>query len=105
MSVSLFFVNAVNWCGKDIGVPPQLTLEYCYLGIIHNDASFDTLTNLLIIFFKHFIYVRRENRTRLSLKSFIKNVCEIEQLERIIAFSNKDESHFTKWDKLLPLLE
>ena len=69
------WTNVVNWCGKDIGLPPHLTLEHCYLGIIHNDSSFDTLTNLLIILFKHFIcYVRRENRTRLSLKSFIKYV-------------------------------
>ena len=54
----------------------------------------------------HFVCVRRENRAKLSLNSFIKYVCETEQLERIIAFrSNKDESHFTKWDKLIPLLE
>ena len=105
--VSSLWTSVVNWRGKDIGLPPQLTLDHGYLGIIHNDSSFDTRTNLLIILFNHFIHVRREKRTRLSLKPFIiKYVSEKEQLERIIAFrSNKDESQFTKWDKLLPLLE
>ena len=101
--VSCLWTNVVNWCGKEIGLPPRLTLEHCYLGIIYSDSSFDTLTNLLIILLKHLIYVLRENKTRLSLKSFIKYVCETEQLGRIITF--KDESHFTKWDKLIPLLE
>ena len=36
----------------------------------------------------------------------IHQICEIEEAERIIASrSNKDENHFTKWDKLLPLLD
>ena len=65
--VSSVWTNVVNWCAKDIGLPPQLYSEHCYLGIIPNDSSFDTLTNLLIILFKHFIFQYAEKKERDSL--------------------------------------
>ena len=38
--VSSLWTNVANWGGKDIGLPLQLTLEHCDLGIIHNRFQF-----------------------------------------------------------------
>ena len=63
------------------------------------------LTNHMILFFKRYIYLRRQDRhgpNIIGLKVFIKN---IETAESQIA-SDKEKLyfHYKKWEKVLPLL-
>ena len=64
------------------------------------------LINHMILLFKRYIYLRRQDRhgpNITGLKSFIKN---IETVERPIASDKEKLSfHYKKWEKLLPFLQ
>ena len=63
------------------------------------------LINHMILLFKRYIYLRRQDRhgpNITGLKSFIKNIETVER--RIASDKEKLSFHYKKWEKLLPFL-
>ena len=64
------------------------------------------LINHMILLFKRYIYLRRQDRhgpNITGLKSFIKNIETVER--RIASDKEKLSFHYKKWEKLLPFLQ
>ena len=64
------------------------------------------LINHMILLFKRYIYLRRQDRRGpniTDLKSFIKNIGTVER--RIASDKEKLSFHYKKWEKLLPFLQ
>ena len=64
------------------------------------------LINHMILLFKRYIYLRRQDRrvpNITGLKSFIKNIETVES--RIASDKEKLSFHYKKWEKLLPFLQ
>ena len=60
----------------------------------------------MILLFKRYIYLRRQDRRGpniTGLKSFIKNIETVER--RIASDKEKLSFHLKKWEKLLPFLQ
>ena len=63
------------------------------------------LINHMILLFKRYIYLRRQDKDGpniTGLKSFIKNIETVER--RIASDKEKLSFHYKKWEKLLPFL-
>ena len=75
------------------------------LGIWQEQRHDFVLKNHLLLMFKRYIYLNKDNKNGLSisgLKAFIKS---IENTERYIAQEkDKSECHYRKWNPMLPLL-
>ena len=64
------------------------------------------LINHMILLFKRYIYLRRQDRRGpniTGLKSFIKNIETVER--RIASDKEKLSFYYKKWEKLLPFLQ
>ena len=64
------------------------------------------LINHMVLLFKRYIYLRRQDRRGpniTGLKSFIKNIETVEH--RIASDKEKLSFHYKKWEKLLPFLQ
>ena len=64
------------------------------------------LIDHMILLFKRYIYLRRQDRhgpNITGLKSFIKNIETVER--RIASDKEKLSFHYKKWEKLLPFLQ
>ena len=75
------------------------------LGIWQERSHDFVLNNHLLLMFKHYIYLNKDNKNGLSisgLKAFIKS---IENTDRHIAQErDKLDCHCKKWNPMLPLL-
>ena len=89
----------------DIKLPLPLEPQFLILGIWNEKLENSSLVNHLILIFKCYIYLKKNdgnNRNIFSLRAFIKN---IESIERHIASQNgKLKYHYKKWTKLTPAL-
>ena len=89
----------------DIKLPLPLEPQFLILGIWNEKLENSSLVNHLILIFKRYIYLKKNdgnNRNIFSLRAFIKN---IESIECHIASQNgKLKYHYKKWTKLTPAL-
>ena len=75
------------------------------LGIWDDDKPDKILINHMILLFKRYIYLKKEDQNGLSLRGLTAFFIMIEIIERRIAQErDKLNFHYRKWDPILPLL-
>ena len=89
--------------GTDICLPESMDPQKIILGAKNAKTPDFVIINHIILLFKRYIYLKRQDNnciTIFGIKHFIKY---IERIEHKIAFNrDKLDTHYKKWDKLLP---
>ena len=89
----------------DYGNLPLLEPQLIILGIMDDEKPDNILSSHMILLFKRYIYLKKEDHNSLSLHSLTVFFKMIEIVERRTAQEkDKLDFHFTKWDLMLPLL-
>ena len=100
--VKQLWSSVQQWCSKCFSLP-DLSSQTAVLGFVEN-ARAHIHQNLILLFFKKFVYEKRELPSQIALPTFIKYLNYIYKIEHKIALKNNTvEKHLKKWETIQQL--
>ena len=94
--------SSQQWCSKCFSLP-NLSPQTAVLGFLENARAY-VHQNLILFFFKKFVYEKRELPYQIALPTFLTYLNYIYKIEHKIALKiNTVEKHLKKWETILQL--
>ena len=91
-----------QWCSKCFSLP-DLSPQTAILGFLENTGA-HIRHNLILLFFKKFVYEKRELPSQIALPAFPNYLIYIYKIEHKTAFKNNMvEKHLKKWETIQQL--
>ena len=100
--VKQLWSSVQQWCSKSFSLP-DLSPQTAVLGFLEN-AGAHIHQNLILLFFKKFVYEKRELPSQIALPIFLNYLHHIYKIEHKIALKNNTvEKHLKKWETIQQL--
>ena len=100
--VKQLWSSVQQWCSKCFSLP-GLSTQTAVLAFLEN-ARAHIHQNIILLFFKKFVYEKRELPSQIALPTFLNYLNYIYKIEHKIALkNNKVEKHLKKWETIQQL--